>query len=675
MRAGSFVANSFCGRCGAFALLFATFAAAPAQAVPVINKVTPRSLAVGGTTTLTIEGADLAPNPRLVLPVAIERQEVKPGGGANRVQIEVKLPSNIVAGIRPLRIASDLGISGPTAVAIDELVTMPFSSSVSNLPAALEGELTGGTVLRTSFRGAKGQSFVAEIESRRLGSALNPILRLLNARGVQIAFAADDAVLSDDARLDTVLPADGEYTLELHDALFRGAAPGAIRLKMGGLRYGDLTYPLAVQQGASARLDLVRTNASQRLTLDAAGLTVGPQLALQHGGSFAAGSPMLATSPRVLISDHVEVVESTPPATGPHTAPPVGVSGRLSAPGEEDRHHIPVTPGVPLRFDVLADRVGSPVDAVLSIRNEQGQQLAGADDRPGTTDPVVDFTPGAGANALVVSIRDLHGRGGRDFVYRVSIKPTSHPDFGLALPQDTIHVPRGGRTAVRCQTARQGHAGAILLAATGLPTGVSIANRDVAAGAEAAIVVFEAKSDAKGQSLAEIQGRSGEHAAPRRALAPESPSSRARPWERALLGVAAGSAGPLSIDWGTQLRDQAVRDRRWTATVRATRASGVTGPIRLSLLTTQTIPKKNQNNQQVDDLARALRLAEAVTIGADKIEAAIEVIVPADLPMIGYDLVVQADLLSADGKQTIGTTYTRPHRVTIVPPPKPPEPQ
>jgi hypothetical protein len=101
----------------------------------------------------------------------------------------------------------------------------------------------------------------------------------------------------------------------------------------------------------------------------------------------------------------------------------------------------------------------------------------------------------------------------------------------------------------------------------------------------------------------------------------------------------------------------------------------VTGPIRLSLLTTQTVPKKNQNNQQVDDCARALRAAEAITIGADKSEAAIEVIVPADLPMIGYDLVVQADLLSADGKQTIGTTYTRPHRLAVVPPPNPPEPQ
>jgi hypothetical protein len=105
------------------------------------------------------------------------------------------------------------------------------------------------------------------------------------------------------------------------------------------------------------------------------------------------------------------------------------------------------------------------------------------------------------------------------------------------------------------------------------------------------------------------------------------------------------------------------------------RSAGTAGPIRLTLLTTQTIPKKNQNNQQVDDVARSLRLAEGVTIPADQSQGKIDVVVPGDLPMIGYDLVVQADLLSPDAKQTIATSYTRPHRLAIIPPPKAPEPK
>jgi hypothetical protein len=665
------VVNSVAKLWGAVSIV-ATALTSAALAVPTITNITPRSLAVGGTTMLTIEGADLAPRPRILLSVPIERQEVKPGGTANRVQIEVKLPPSIAAGIRSLRVAADTGISGPVPVAIDDLTAVPFTSALSNLPAAVYGELTGGTVVRTSFHGMKGQRIVAEIESRRLGSGLNPIVRLLNDRGVQIAWADQDAALAGDARLDTRLPADGEYTVELHDALFRGGTPGMFRLKLGTLHYADLTLPLAVERGTVASLELVRANLWRTAAFDAKGLPLGARL-----GPFCGDSPSLHSSPRLMVSDHAEIVEPVASADGPSAAPgpPIGISGRLSSKGEEDRFRIPVTPGAVLRFDVLAERVGSPLDAVLSIRNEQGQQLAGGDDRPGTTDSGLDFTVPGSTSALVLAIRDLHGRGGRNFVYRLSVKPTSHSDFNLALPQDTIHVPRGGRTAVRVQATRQGHSGAIVLEDVGLPPGVESFPRDVAARADAAIVVFEAKPGASGQAVAQLHGRASYSSSPRPALAPQSSATAARPWERAELGIAVTAPAPCTVDWTDGIAARAHQGQRWPASVRVNRSAGTAGPIRLTLLTTQTIPKKNQNNQQVDDVARSLRLAEGVTIPADQSQGKIDVVVPGDLPMIGYDLVVQADLLSPDAKQTIATSYTRPHRLAIIPPPKAPEPK
>ena len=112
IRSENFVVNSLSRLAAAMAIAAASLAST-AIAAPTITNITPRSLAVGGTTTLTIEGADLATRPRVLLPIPIERQEVKPGGTASRVQIEVKLPVSIAAGIRPLRVAADTGISGP----------------------------------------------------------------------------------------------------------------------------------------------------------------------------------------------------------------------------------------------------------------------------------------------------------------------------------------------------------------------------------------------------------------------------------------------------------------------------------------------------------------------------------------------------------------------------------
>src|SRR5438270_10623788 len=80
-------------------------------APPQIVRITPPALQPGIATTLTIDGADLVPNPRLFLPVPIVTQIVKGKPAVNRVQIEVKLADSIPPGLYPLRLASDKGIS------------------------------------------------------------------------------------------------------------------------------------------------------------------------------------------------------------------------------------------------------------------------------------------------------------------------------------------------------------------------------------------------------------------------------------------------------------------------------------------------------------------------------------------------------------------------------------
>ena len=53
------------------------------------------------------------------------------------------------------------------------------------------------------------------------GSAIDPLVELYDPRHVQLAWAQGTATFSGDARLQAVLPADGRYTVELHDALYR----------------------------------------------------------------------------------------------------------------------------------------------------------------------------------------------------------------------------------------------------------------------------------------------------------------------------------------------------------------------------------------------------------------------------------------------------------------------
>src|SRR5205823_7590421 len=108
---------------------------------------------------------------------------------------------------------------------IDDLPQLPFVPQIAGLPVALHGTLPSSGRLKTSFVGKKGERIVVDLEARRLGSAIDPVIELYDARQVQLAYSQSHTVLGGDARLETMLPADGQYTVELHDILYAAGKP------------------------------------------------------------------------------------------------------------------------------------------------------------------------------------------------------------------------------------------------------------------------------------------------------------------------------------------------------------------------------------------------------------------------------------------------------------------
>jgi hypothetical protein len=653
-------------------VLLCLCAAGPTQAAaPAINNLSARGLPLG-TSTLVVNGTDLLPEPRLMLPVPIASQTVKEGAAANQIQIDVRLDPSVPPGIYPLRLATSQGISAAVAVAIDALPEQPFSPDVASLPVALTGTLQGSTVLRTSFIGQKGQAIVIDVEGRRLGIELNPVLHLLDSRDVQLAYAPPTSALGGDARIVTQLPADGRYTVELHDALYRGPGPGIFRLKIGTLHYADLTYPLGVRRGVKSSLELIATNLPPGTKVESSDVPAP--------GEFPAAWPAIAMlsggRPRVIYSDYDEVVEA-PKADDSvqRLAAPMAVSGRIASAAEEDRYELAVTPGAVLRFDVLAARVGSSLDGVLSIRNKAGAELANNDDRPRTTDPGLDYTVPAGVDSLIVAIKDLEGRGGENFVYRLSITPIGQPDYSLTLFADREPLPRQGVTVMRVRANRAGYNGPIKLSIGGLPAGITVTGDEIPAGATDTLVTLLAGDQQAPPLLTTVIGESTEPNTSLRRIArlAESPIAKYQPWLSTELALSGTQPLPTAASWGPGTPgNQLPLGATLPLEVQVSRAAGVAGQVRLSLVTTQIVPKKTikENNQdkQVDDLDRAIRLEGTPTIAADQPVTIANVIVPRDLPGIPYDLAVQAELLSDDGKNVVATAFAPARRMTVTSP-------
>lgn len=639
--------------------VFLGFVSSAGAAPPQISRVTVPALQIGAPTTLVIEGTDLTPNPRIVLPVSVLAQTVKEPSMPNRVQIEVKLADKVPSGVYLLRLGNDKGISNPVSVEIDE-PSLPFAPKIEKLPAVLQGTLSGSATVSTTFEGKKGQRLIIEAEARRIGSAIEPVIKLFDPKRIQFAWAQGSTPLNGDTRLTTELPADGMYTIELHDAQYRAGAPNRFRLRLGEFQYGDLPFPLAGQRGTKASFQLIG-NLPEATRVEA-DLTTAPGNTFFHLPRAPGQSGL---TPSILVSDIPETLESEmPPGKMQELTAPAAINGRISKPGEEDSYRIKVQPGTKVKFDVLAERAGSMLDGVLVLRDEKGTQLVRSDDQPNTLDPGMEYTVPASVTALVAVVSDVHGRGGREYVYRLSVMPSTQPDFSLALLEDRQQVPRNGTAIVRIKATRTGYNGPIKLTLPGLPDGLAVANDLIPEGVNDTLLWLTVKPGAKVTQgvIPQVIGESTDPKVPlrRAALTPETPLTKSLPAFRREYAVAIIESDAIGINWETAF-DRLPIGGNIAIKVKVARTPEAKGTIRLTLLTNQVVPKTKAGN--MDDVNRAIRLEGTPTIPGILTVGEVKLLVPADLPPMTYDVAIRAEMLAADGRTVTASAVTPVRRL------------
>ena len=71
----------------------------------------------------------------------------------------------------------------------------------------------------------RGKRIVVDAQCARIGSAVDPSIRLSTLDRGFVASADDTPGLMTDARLTATLPADGDYVIELSDSRYQGGGP------------------------------------------------------------------------------------------------------------------------------------------------------------------------------------------------------------------------------------------------------------------------------------------------------------------------------------------------------------------------------------------------------------------------------------------------------------------
>jgi len=156
------------------------------------------------------------------------------------------------------------------------------------------------------------------------------------------------------------------------------------------------------------------------------------------------GSPDGVSNPvNIYVDDFPETVEREPndaPDGAFEIELPVIVSGAIARPAESDHLAFVGRKGERVLAEVLAQRIGSPLDGSLTLLDASGRELATVEDTLGA-DPLLDFTlPDDGRYLL--RLRDIRFQGSPGHVYRFRI--------GF-LPRLDGLFPMGGRRGERVE--------------------------------------------------------------------------------------------------------------------------------------------------------------------------------------------------------------------------------
>jgi hypothetical protein len=418
---------------------------------------------------------------------------------AETVTLAITIAPDCPTGERELRLKTSNGLSNPFTFCVGSLVESvePVVTATTGaakkqasrgetrvaLPAVINGQILPGEVDRYRFTARKGQRLTIAAAARSLNPYLadavpgwfQATLALFDDQGHEVAYN-DDFRFQPDPVLLCEVPRDGDYVVEIKDAIFRGREDFVYRIGLGELPFVTGIFPLGGQAGGQVKFEAMGWNLPlKELTVDALDKPRGTyELTLRNASGTSNKVPFA-------VDDQATTLEAEPndrPASAQAFAVPAVLEGRIGVAGDQDVYVFEGVAGTSLVAEVLARRLGSPLDSILEVTDATGRRVAMNDDFDDRgagllthqSDSRVEFTVPFGGK-YYVRVADTERRGGTDFTYRLRVGPP-RPDFALRITPSSINVRGGTSVPVTVYALRRdGYAGEITLALRDAPPG------------------------------------------------------------------------------------------------------------------------------------------------------------------------------------------------------------
>ncbi len=423
---------------------------------------------------------------------------------ADRVVVRLTISPKAEIGIRDFRLSTPSGYSNRLFFEVGQYHEVLESAgnniifrptTYDKIPVTFNGQVLPGKRDYFRFTAKKDQMIVCAVKAREMVPYLadavpgwfQAVLTMYDSQGKEVAYN-DDYHLLPDPVIMCRIPHDGEYTLEIKDAIYRGREDFVYRINVGEIPFLTSISPLGGPVGVKTKVKVYGVNlASDQLILkpqknDAGGRM---QVSVKGVGGYMSNPLPFEVSKGIIETSHYTKKSDTR-ETAMEVKPGMVVNGAISFPGKSDWYYFDIQErGEEWQIGISARKLGALLDSRIQVYMSNDKIAVENDDMPDQSEGLMIHHADAGfvkkfqfnKGRMYMKVTDVQGKGATEgYDYRLYVQRAT-PDYELRIEPSSISIPSGGTTAFTVFAIRKyGFKDDVTVSIEGLPEGFKVSH-------------------------------------------------------------------------------------------------------------------------------------------------------------------------------------------------------
>lgn len=427
-----------------------------APQAPVLNPVFPLGVQRGQALELNLAGTNLADPIGLwtSFPAKVTvPTEMNNGKDAAKVKVKIEVPADAPLGVHTLRYVTKNGVSNARVFCVDEFPQVDETADnktkekaqVIAVPSVIIGKTEAEVSDYFKFNVTAGQRLTLEVLARRIGSTLDPIIKLYDAKSMREMpgfYSDDEPGLQSDCRLTRVFPTAGEIIVEVRDSRHQGGAEAFYRLRIADVPNAMAALPSSIQRGKKASVQFTGKDVNAVPPVEVTMPEKSNAVQVPVKGPGNSGWPISVNASN--INEIVETEPNNEISKAQKIELPVGITGRFLDKGDLDHYVFTAKKGAKYTLTGETYEINSPAEVFLVIKDMKGAELAKSN--PANTPAKIEFTAPADGDFVIVAEHLNYAHGPLE-VYHLIVEP-NEPDFAVSVLLDRVELTAGGSAII-----------------------------------------------------------------------------------------------------------------------------------------------------------------------------------------------------------------------------------